>query len=553
MTERKGDYGLLPTIILMFLINPVLSQGLVSVNDYIRDYSRILEIQGSNILNPIILKYNQHSIWGADTLEGESKNLWDQLKYYAEEDLPGFNVYLISPRVGYVYSSKYSRPYNDGPMWSGKGSTVEVNAGVKVKWGRITGVLYPNFYYAQNKHFQRQSPGKTGLNPRQNDLNYQLSNMIDWVQIFGFDSFNDFNWGQSNISAEFGPVIVKFGTENMWWGPAVLNPIMMSNTAPGFPHLTLGTSNPLKTKYGNFELYSFWGQLSESQYFDDNPANDKRFIAGVSFGYRPTFSEDLKGISIGFGRTIYQEWSTSDLSFSDLFLSFKKNGPNFKQDENCEIVYNESDQYISLDVRWFLQESGVEFYFEWVQNEAWLDSQDVLYTLGFQKLYQVDNATWRLGFEQTSLAAARNQELRNAKDIYTNPIVIQGYTNQGNLLGAPIGPGSKSQLLRLDRFNKLGKYGFSINRIRFNDNFFFKQFGPTGDFLRHDVEWNFELETVRFLKNYEISGKFVYSRRMNWHFYHNLDVNNFQLLTSIKWHITNKPIFTIGSKEQQDH
>ncbi|MEQ9424092.1 MAG: capsule assembly Wzi family protein [Cyclobacteriaceae bacterium] len=467
---------------------------------------------------------------------------------YSAPDLSGFNVYLISPRVGYVFSSKYSRPYNDGPMWTGKGSTIEVNAGFKVKWGPITGVLYPNFYYAQNEHFQRQSPGKTGLNPRQNDLNYQLSNKIDWVQIFGYDPFTDFNLGQSSISLELGPASVKFGTENMWWGPAVLNPIMISNTAPGFPHLTLGTKKPLQSKFGDFELYAFWGQLKESQYFDDNPLNDKRLISGLSFGYRPSFAEDLKGISIGVGRIIYKAWPVTGISPGDMLLGFKKIGPNFEQDENGEIIYNEADQYNSLNVRWFLEESGVELYFEWVQNDAWLNSQDVLYTLGFQKLHQVDNATWRLGIEQTSLAAARTRE--NSKDLYTHPVVTQGFTNKGNLLGAPIGPGSKSQFIQLDRFNNKGKYGFSINRIRFNDDFFFRQFGPTGDFSRHDVEWNFELEAVRFLKNYEISGKFIYSRRMNWHFYHNLDVNNFQLLTSIKWHLINRPIITIGNKNR---
>lgn len=519
------------------------SQGLIGVNDYVRDYVRILEIQGAEILNPLIINYNQTAVWGVDTTKTHSSNLWsERLSHYSEIDQPGLSVYLISPQLGYVYSSKYSRPYNDGPVWTGRGSTFEINAGLKVKWGPLTGISYPNFYYSQNKPFKRQSPGETNLNPRQNELNYQLSNQIDWVQLFGYDSFTDFNLGQSSISLELGPTLVKFGTENIWWGPAVLNPVMMSNTAPGFPHLTLGTAKPLQSKFGDFELYSFWGQLKESQYFDDNPLNDERLITGLSLGYRPSFAEDLKGVSLGLGRIIYKAWPASGISPNDILLGFSKIGPNFEQDESGEILYNEADQYISFDFRWFLEESGVEFYFEWVQNDAWLESQDVLYTLGFQKLHRVDNATWRLGFEQTSLAATRTRE--NAKDIYAHPLVTQGYTNQGNLLGAPIGPGSKSQFIRLDRFDRSGKFGFSINRIRFNDNFFFARYN---DFTRHDVEWNFRLEAVRFFKDYEISAQFIYSRRMNWHYYHNLDVNNFQVLTSFKWHFIDKPIFSTKS------
>ena len=356
-----------------------------------------------------------------------------------------------------------------------------------------------------------------------------------------------FDWGQSNISAVFGPVKIKFGTENMWWGPSISNPIMMSNTAPGFPHLNVGTAQPIRTKYGDFEFNSIWGQLGESDYFENIPSSDKRYIVGLTFGYRPSFLEFMRGFSIGLGRILYRDWPNGGLEFGDIFLGLKKVDPTATV-TSSGAVNADTDQYLSLDLRWFFEESGAEFYFEWVRNDFQEQEHGSFFTLGLQKSFKSALAIYRFGLEHTSLATTRTREITDSGDIYTHPVIRQGFTHEGQLLGAPIGPGSKSQLLRIGRFNEKGKLGFSINRIRFNDNYFWRRYGPPGDFLRHDVEWNFGLEAVRFFKNYEFLGKFIYSRRMNWHFYHNLDVNNFQLLTSIKWHITDKPIFSLFNK-----
>jgi len=538
-------------LIILIISQHSFGQGVILVNDYIRDYARLLEIQGKDVNNPILFHSNQTEIWQYDSIPHDSLTFWqDQLKYYQDSKEKGLNIYALSPRIDYTYNSKYSRTYNDGPLWSGRGSTIGINAGIKLKWGPITGVLYPNFYHAQNKHYKRQSPGQTGLNPRQNELNYQLSNQIDWVQIFGFEPFSEFDWGQSNISAVLGPVKVKFGSENMWWGPSVMNPIMMSNTGPGFPHLDIGTAKPVRTKYGDFEFNSIWGQLGESDYFEEIPSNDKRYIVGLTFGYRPSFSEFMKGFSIGMGRVLQKNWPNSGLPFGDIFLGLKNADPN-KQDSNGNPVADNIDQLISLNARWYFDQSGAEIYFEWVRNTALFKDfiqkpeQGSVFTFGLQKSYKSASASYKFGFEHTSMASPRSQANSESSDIYTHPFVRQGYTHNGHLLGAPIGPGSKSQLISIDRFHNKGKFGFSLNRIRFNDNYFWRAFGGTGDFLRHDVEWNFGLDAVRFFKMLEFSTKFIYSRRMNMHYYHKLDVNNFQILTSIKWHITQKPLLSI--------
>ncbi len=548
--------------ILVFIVTSisaqlVFGQGVITVNDYMKDYSRVLETQGKPVNNPIIFNSNQLEIWTHDTIPDDSLGIWkEQLKYYKNQKQKGLNIYALSPRMDYTYNSKYSRSYNDGPLWSGRGSTIGLNAGIKLKWGPVSGILYPNFYHSQNKFFKTQSPGQTGLSPRQNNLNYQLSNQIDWVQIFGFGSFSEFDWGQSNISVELGALKVKFGNENMWWGPSVLNPIMMSNTAPGFVHLNIGTSKPIRTKYGDFEINSFWGKLNESDFFEEIPSSEKRFISGLSFGYRPSFSGFLKGFSIGLGRILYKDWPSGGLALGDAFLSLKNLDPTSSVGPTGGLINDDTDQYISMDLRWIFEQAGAEFYFEWVRNDFWLNFKDLVqepehgsvFSLGLQKTFNSPGGEFKFLFEHTTLATTRTREIRDSGDIYTHSVIRQGFTHEGFLLGAPIGPGSKSQIIRLDKYNSKGKLGFSIQKIRFNDNYFWRRYGPTGQFQRHDVEWNFGIESVHFFRNYEFSGKFIYSRRMNWHFYENLDVNNFQILTSVKWHITNKPLLTLFNK-----
>ena len=521
-------------------------QGLIGVSDHIKDYARLLEIKGLPVNNPIIFNSNQAEIWQYDSIPYDSLGPWkSQLANYKESEEGGMSIYFLSPRIDYTYNSKYSRSYNDGPLWSGRGSTVGLNVGFKLKWGPITAQLYPNFFHAQNKHFQRQSPGRIDLNPRPNPLNYQLSNRIDWVQIFGFESFNTLDWGQSNIGAEFGPVKIMFSTENMWWGPALHNPILMSNTAPGFKKVNIGTSKPILTKYGDFEMNAIWGRLAHSDYAGI-PLQNKRYIAGVTFGYRPSFIPALKGLSMAFGRVLYKPWPNSGLTFGDIFLALGEtkevtsNGDALSYEENL-------DQYLSFDLRWIFPKSDAEFYFEWTRNDFWLNFNNLnnepvgAFSLGIQKVLDVGSTSYKLGIEHTSMAAQRTRVIQESHDYYTHSGMNQGYTHEGSLLGAPIGPGSKSQTIKIDRFRPNGKLSFSINRIRFNDNFFWRTFN---DFQKHDVEWNFGFQAIRFFKQFEFSGKFIYSRRMNWHYFTELDVNNFQLLTSVRWHISAQSIWS---------
>ena len=51
-------------------------------------------------------------------------------------------------------------------------------------------------------------------------------------------------------------------TENLWLGPGLRNSILLTNNAPGFPHLFLGTSKPVDIYIGSLDVLALWGQLT---------------------------------------------------------------------------------------------------------------------------------------------------------------------------------------------------------------------------------------------------------------------------------------------------
>jgi hypothetical protein len=88
---------------------------------------------------------------------------------------------------------------------------------------------------------------------------------------------------------------------------------------------------------------------------------------------------------------------------------------------------------------------------------------------------------FRLNVEMTQL------QLYNPKDMfypgwafvgglpnswYTNETIKQGYTNEGQIIGASIGPGSNSQTINMSYHYKYNHIGIMVERISQNNDFF---------------------------------------------------------------------------------
>jgi hypothetical protein len=104
------------------------------------------------------------------------------------------------------------------------------------------------------------------------------------------------------------------------------------------------------------------------------------------------------------------------------------------------------------------------------------------YILGLTKISQLKKSYLVLNIEFSQF------QLMDPKDIfypgapfvgglfnswYTNSNIKQGYTNQGQILGASIGPGSNSQTINFSWIKKNTKFGFLLERIVHNNDFYY--------------------------------------------------------------------------------
>jgi hypothetical protein len=121
-------------------------------------------------------------------------------------------------------------------------------------------------------------------------------------------------------------------------------------------------------------------------------------------------------------------------------------------------------------------ESGFEVYAEWARDDHSWDLRDFLtepdnsqaWSGGFQKVVATKSHWVRINGELTHL-----QETRAHRSGRPTPVWYvhdgHGHTNNGQLLGAWIGPGSDAQYLGVDVFKKSGLMGFYVERVRRDD------------------------------------------------------------------------------------
>ena len=106
----------------------------------------------------------------------------------------------------------------------------------------------------------------------------------------GDDPYTQFSLGQSEIRANYGIFTAAVSHENMVWGPAVFNPLIMSAAAEGFYHTELGITKT-KTKWGSFEARIInGGVLEESDFFNSDDDDDYTYFTGYMLAWQPSFS-----------------------------------------------------------------------------------------------------------------------------------------------------------------------------------------------------------------------------------------------------------------------
>lgn len=381
-------------------------------------------------------------------------------------------------------------PYslNDGAMIPAKGYQTLISGGVYAQYGPLSIQLRPEYVFAENQSFQ-------GFYKEQPDAvwaeYYTLNNVIDTPEKFGDSAYEKMFWGQSSIRLTYGPVSLGISNENLWWGPGVRNSLMMSNSAPGFKHITLNTIKPIRSWIGSFEGQIICGRLEDSGFTPPdtnrtyngvklyNPKRtDWRYINGMVVSYQPKW---VPGLFLGVSRTFITYYKDMGHTFKDFLPIVTPISKKANYGETESPFPN--DQRASFFLRWLWTKAHAEIYTEYFREDHAFDLRDMIidaehthaFIFGMRKIFPLkvyENQFIQVNLEFTQLEQTTTSPERPSKYLYVHYAGIsQGYTNRGQLLGAGIGPGSNMQSLSVSWVKRLKTIGIEFERLVQNNDF----------------------------------------------------------------------------------
>jgi hypothetical protein len=548
-------------------INAAIAQTLpVGLFENVEDFYRRRQLLGSSDINSSLLIrpiYISETDSGQGFQDESTMLMSGYTKSIFANQKGNIRVSLLPIVLQQQYNTHHPYGINDGSMVQAKGYENQLSAGIFVKVGPLSIQLRPEYVYAQNKSFQRLTDVENGTSFNRPLAN--LVNAIDLPERFGNGDYSKLSWGQSSIRLDAGPVSVGLSNENLWWGPGVKSALLMTNNASGFKHLTLNTTRAIKTPLGSFEAQVIAGRLDQSgvsapigkQYIVK--PKDWRYLSGIVATYQPKWVPNLY---LGYDRSFIVSRSNMGRGFADyfpIFLALEKVNYAYVNDINVDEAAKR-DQYIAFFSKYVLPESKAEIYVEFGRNDHSFDTRDAVvepehtraYVVGFRKLISLPRADEyiQIGTEITQLEGTKTRDLRPSLSYYIHPLVPDGYTNQGQVLGAGIGPGSNLQSLDVSWVKGLKRIGLQFERMVNNNDLYYDFVNLSADknqlINRHWVDlsvagkfsWNYkqfilnsQLTYIRSL-NYQYQWKAGSGNYWNWD---KQDVNNMQLKVGVMY------------------
>ena len=450
------------------------------------------------------------------------------------------DVRVVPLRLRSDWLSAYPTDRNNGALWSGRGLSTALSGGAWLRWGPFSASVAPLVAFQQNAAFDTAAIPAAAIDEGVSGFSYPFGR-VDFPQRFGDESFWTLDPGSSFARLDAFGAAAGVSTENLWWGPGQRNSILMGSSAAGVPHVFLGTSGPRRTPIGSIEAEAVWGRMAESEYFDTIAANDDRLLTGMVLSYAPRF---LPGLTLGVARVYYQTIPPEGLDFEDYIPFLESPLKETLADSASPDGNDAADQLGAVYARWVLPESDFEVYAELARNDHSWDFHDWLvepdhsqaYTLGFTKALGSADRLFRLTGELTHLQKPITTLHRASPSYYRHAIVRQGYTNDGQLMGAWIGPGSDNQFLGLDVFERWGSAGLFVERVRHDADAYFQIDSIRGKFpWRHDVELGFGAQGVLFVREVTLEGTLASYERRSRYFAEGRRERNWMLLLEGSW------------------
>lgn len=429
-------------------------------------------------------------------------------------------ISVLYPEIHTTLNSGRNWGGNDRGIWQGRGLTLSGQAGIEVSGKHFLLRLNPEFWASQNLDYE--------IIPTSQSSGYgDYWTIFDNLQRFGDSSFGSFSFGQSAAKLFFGKFEAGISTESIKIGPGKWNNILLSDNAQGLPHVNWGTSEKIDVfSWGLLGFHMIWGLLEESEYFDDVEDNNFGWFSGLYTEFSPRI---MPYLTLGFNHQYYKplnDWDAWDLVRGVPFL------------DRSNLPGDTKDMMASLTFEFLLPEVGFQVYGEWARNDNFKSFEDVYkypehtqgYLYGFSKVIMRNpKAFYCLDFEFINMAQERTYTIRSAGPWYRHGWDgwIQGFTNLGQLVGASVGPGSDSQILRLSRITDSGYSAITFQRWIHDKDYFYLIEAPED--INLYTEFNVGLETFLMNDSHVIFAKLNYAFLLHNNYIYKANLSNIHI------------------------
>ncbi len=493
---------------------------------------QLMDTQRTNELNQINLKNNLISYFIRST-----KNYYDNKSYINKKKFMINNVFFSYDNQN---NSNLPISFNDGNFFPARGWQERYSFGVNLKFSFLEFNYQPERIIAENKP-QQFFAGDVGNYWARY---YQLvRNNIDDFRAVNFGrKIDTITLGQSYLGINLGKIALGISNQNIWWGPGIRNSLIFTNTAAGFKHMYINSTKPIETPIGNIEFSGIIGRIDSTRFEDpDDPYmktmweggmikknNTSRTINAFTINLKPKFLDNFY-IGYAFSRQVYQKENNQN---NIPFTFFSKDQP--KMDLGV------------LMFRFSLPKNHAELYAEIGQPEKapwpWKffgDSTRTGFIIGLRKFIPFRNNDFVFEFstEFTQLALMNPRLIFNSdprrdgpqfNSWYTSPIIRQGYSNDGQLMGSNIGPGSTSQMLGLALRFKKNRIGIKVEKIVYNYDFYYFNYLSdvigAGWFDRVWIDLNRSIDLqLSLVKNIYLTANYMLTDSWNYRWYRSDD------------------------------
>jgi hypothetical protein len=438
----------------------------------------------------------------------------------------GVSLMVLAPEVLLAWNSRLPSSFLDGALWAGRGGGALVMAGVDLRLGPVRLVAAPEVTWSANTEFDSYlPPAWREDDPPTYYPDWQRNeHSIDLPYRMGPGSLAGVRAGQSSLTVQAGPLAFGAASENEWWGPGVRSALVLSNQAAGFGHLFARTARPLRTPAGTLEARWLAGALRDSRWYAPAHGGERGWR---SFSAAALVLSPSRALSLGAARSVYAPADGMMDALSGGALVFTR------WDQTGAPMQEPSEQIISLFGRLLLPAAGMEVYAEWARTRLPLTVKDLLempehsqgYTVGLQWLRPLGSGELRLQAEHTYLEESPTYAWRTNGSWYASADVPQGYTNEGQVLGSPLGPGGSGQWLAADWLRGRGRMGLFLARVRWDQDAYYDQPGGFNRYLAYDVSLFGGVRAAVALGQVRLDAEYGLEHR--WNIFYQNDAVNF--------------------------